>query len=141
VAISDNITNRLVRLEGAFGRVFESAMDWAEQDFQSEIAENKWRWPNKTIRQNGQSVGSPRNIIDTGNLLQSQSRESLGVDHTAFTWTGQSGSTKTYALYVHDGCVLKNGRRIPARPFTDHAIQKLPDIVGALIAKEVASNG
>ena len=142
--ISDNITNRLVRLEGAFGRVFEDAMDWAEQDFQEEIQSVKWDWPGTTFRMNGKRVESPRNIVDLGGLMRSQKRENIGNDKTTFTWTGAlpDGSEEAYALEVHDGYVDKiSGERRLARPFTNNAIQKLPDIVSALIDKEVASNG
>jgi len=42
---------------------------------------------------------------------------------------------------VHDGYVPKGGGRMPARPFTDNAIQQLPEIVERLINKEVRANG
>lgn len=32
----------------------------------------RWSWPGSTVRTNGQTVGSPRNIVDTGRLLGSQ---------------------------------------------------------------------
>ena len=32
-----------------------------------------WNWPNVTRRRNGQTVSSPRDIVDTGELLRSQS--------------------------------------------------------------------
>ena len=141
--ISDNITNRLVRLEGAFGRVFEDAMDWAENNFQEEIQAVKWGWPGKTIRKSGEEAGTIRNIVDLGGLMASQKRENTGKDKTAFVWTGadKNGAEKAYALEVHDGYSSKSGGRLPARPFTDNAIQQLPSVVDALIAKEVTSNG
>lgn len=40
--VQDGIVNRLVMLEGAFGRVFEQAMDWADEDFKNEIEAIKW---------------------------------------------------------------------------------------------------
>lgn len=141
--VQDNISNRLVKLEGAFGRVFNQAMDWAENDFQEEIQAMKWGWPGTTIRRNGEEAGTTRNIVDLGGLLASQKRESLGEDKTAFVWTGadEDGAEKAYALEVHDGYSSKAGGRLPARPFTDHAIQQLPDIVDKLLTREARTNG
>jgi hypothetical protein len=143
VPVQDNISNRLVKLEGAFGRVFNQAMDWAENDFQEEIQAMKWGWPGTTIRKNGEEAGTTRNIVDLGGLLASQKRESLGEDKTAFVWTGadEDGAEKAYALEVHDGYSSKAGGRLPARPFTDHAIQQLPDIVDKLLTREARTNG
>jgi len=143
VPVQDNISNRLVKLEGAFGRVFNQAMNWAENDFQEEIQAMKWEWPGTTIRRNGEEAGTTRNIVDLGGLLASQKRESLGEDKTAFVWTGadEDGAEKAYALEVHDGYSSKAGGRLPARPFTDHAIQQLPDIVDKLLTREARTNG
>jgi hypothetical protein len=33
VPVSDNVTNKLIHLEGALGGIFTKAMDWAEDDF------------------------------------------------------------------------------------------------------------
>lgn len=143
MSASDGISNRLITLERAFGRVFESAMDWAEEDFKNEITTEKWRWPNNTKRQNGQTAKSPRDIVDLGGLLRSQKREDFGQEKTVFTWRGEDrgGGDRAYALEVHDGYVSKGGSRMPARPFTDNAIMRLPDVVDQLLTMEVRGNG
>jgi hypothetical protein len=138
VPVQDNLTRRLVQLEGAFGRVFERAMDWAEEDFRKEIEAPKWTWPNKTMRANGSEADTVRDIVDLGGLRDSQKREDFGQERTVFVWTGGG---KEYALYVHDGYTAKGGRRMPARPFTDNAISEIPSIVDGLLIKEVRSNG
>ncbi len=141
--VQDNISNRLVTLEGAFGRVFKEAMDWAEGNFREEIEQVKWDWPNRTVRENGSIAGTTRDIIDLGGLLSSQKRENFDEERTVFSWRGRgrNGEDKAYALYVHDGYTSKGGQKIKARPFTDNAIQQLPSIVDGLITKEVRSNG
>lgn len=118
-------------------------MDWAEEDFRNEIQAMKWGWPNKTQRKNGSEADTTRDIVDLGGLLSSQKRENFGQEKTVFTWTGKSanGTEKSYALEVHDGYTAKGGGKMPGRAFTDHAIQQLPDIVRALIAREIKSNG
>jgi len=143
VPVQDNISNRLVKLERAFGRVFQEAMTWAEEDFQKEIQAVKWGWPGITMRKSGEEAGTKRNIVDLGGLMRSQKRENIGEDRTVFVWTGadENGSEKAYALEVHDGYVSKGGNRMPARAFTDNAIQQLPDIVEKLLEREVKANG
>lgn len=74
VPVSDNVTNRLVRLEGAVGRVFIKAMDWAEEDFRREIEEMKWGWPQETKRRNKTTAGLRRDIVDLGGLRDSQKK-------------------------------------------------------------------
>ena len=133
--VSDNVTNRLVRLEAAVGRVFKKAMDWAEEDFRREIEEVKWKWPGATIRRNKMPAGSPRDIVDLGGLRDSQKRENAGDNVTVFTWTGGEG--RSYALEVHDGYTSKGGNDMPARPFTDETISRLNEVVGDLISREV----
>lgn len=133
--VSDNVTNRLTHLEGAFGGIFTKAMDWAEDDFRREIEADKWDWPRETKRRSGPTVGSPRDIVDLGGLKNSQKREGMGEDRTAFVWTGGEG--KAYALEVHDGYSSKAGNRMPARPFTEETIAKLDEVIGGLVLREV----
>ena len=133
--VSDNVTNRLIHLEGALGGIFTKAMDWAEDDFRREIEAEKWGWPRETKRRSGPTVGSPRDIVDLGGLRNSQKRENISEDHTAFVWTGGEG--KAYALEVHDGYSSKAGNRMPARPFTEETIAKLDEVIGGLVSREV----
>ena len=133
--VSDNVTNRLIHLEGALGGIFTKAMDWAEDDFRREIEAEKWGWPRETKRRSGPTVGSPRDIVDLGGLRNSQKREGMSENHTAFVWTGGEG--KAYALEVHDGYSSKAGNRMPARPFTEETIAKLDEVIGGLVSREV----
>lgn len=43
-----------------------------DEQFKEEMLDPKWEWPNVTTRQSGEVVGSPRDIFDTGALLNSQ---------------------------------------------------------------------
>ena len=133
--VSDNVTNRLIHLEGAFGGIFTKAMDWAEDDFRREIEAEKWDWPRETKRRSGPTVGSPRDIVDLGGLRNSQKREGMSENHIAFVWTGGEG--KAYALEVHDGYSSKAGNRMPARAFTEETIAKLDEVIGGLVSREV----
>ena len=133
--VQDNVSNKLVTLEGAFGRIFQEAMDWAAEDFQEEIKAVKWDWPRKTKRRNKSTVGSPRDIVDLGGLVNSQKRENMSEDQTAFVWTGGEG--ESYALEVHDGYSSKAGNRVEGRPFTEETIAKLDKVIGELVSREI----
>ena len=39
---------------------------------QEAIASPVWNWPRRTVRSDGSIAGSPRSIVDTGDLLNSQ---------------------------------------------------------------------
>jgi hypothetical protein len=137
VPVQDNISNRLVKLEKAFGRVFQEAMNWAENDFREEIQAVKWGWPGTTIRKSGEEARTTRNIVDIGGLRDSQRRENQTDITTDFVWTG--GGSKAYALEVHDGYTNKGGSKMPARAFTGDTVFRLNDIVESLITDEVTN--
>jgi hypothetical protein len=84
-------------------------------EFTKQISDVKWDWPNKTLRKNGQEVTAPRDIVDLGNLRSSQRRET--VSSTAVEWTWHVD----YSAVVHEGAALKNGKALPARPWTKDA--------------------
>jgi hypothetical protein len=62
---------------------------------------------------------SPRDIVDTGLLRRSQ-RYQFTAKYTAlYQWPTE------YAAAVHNGAILKNGTRLPARKWTERAFQKM----------------
>lgn len=116
--------NELRQLRGINQRTFERAMDWADQDFDQQMASEQWRWnENQTRRKNGETVGSPRDIIDTGDLLQSKERVQVGKSIVEFTWQDD------VAELVHDGGTLKNGGAYPARPWTRPTLDELDNVI------------
>jgi len=94
-------------IPGELGKAFYRANEVLGRAFQSEVTASKWQWPNPP---------SPRDIVDTGNLRQSYSGERTrergdpAFDHA---WNVE------YAMAVHEGAVLKNGTKLPARPWTE----------------------
>lgn len=81
-----------------------------------------WEWPRDTqrgrsFRRNGQrtagkTVGSPRNIVDTGRLRRALLFRFINAFVAEYRWTSQ------YAAAVHEGARLRNGTLLPARPWT-----------------------
>jgi hypothetical protein len=126
--------NKLMTLRGVCQRTFEGAMDWADKDFDQQMASEKWPltedWPNITRRKNGEVVGSPRDIIDTGALLQSKKRDPISSSITEFIWEDDAAES------VHDGMVTKAGKRLPARPWTEPTLDDIDNIINTTIKKE-----
>ena len=126
--------NELRQLRGINSRTFQRAMDWADKDFDQQMASEKWPlsgdWPNTTRRKNGEVVGSPRDIIDTGALLQSKQRETISSSITEFIWKDD------VAEGVHDGMVAKSGKRLPARPWTEPTLDDIDGIINTMINRE-----
>jgi hypothetical protein len=110
-------------VEKALTRAFQK---WTEEDindafWDDQFKEEKWKHSLLTVRKNGETVGSPRDIYDLGELYQSgvnsYKYESFPQAAEArWYWDAKNSSGKEYAIYVHEGW----GTNDPyARPFTD----------------------
>jgi hypothetical protein len=120
--------NELRQLRGINQRTFQRAMDWADNNFDQQMASEEWRWnKNQTRRKNGQLVGSPRDIIDTGDLLQSKERVQVNRSTVDFIWKDD------VAELVHDGGTTKNGGAYPARPWTEPVLDEIGDMIGTML--------
>jgi len=132
--VREDEVNKLMTLRGVCQRTFEGAMDWADKDFDQQMASEKWPlredWPRITRRKNGEVVGSPRDIIDTGSLLQSKRRDPISSSITEFIWEDE------VAEGVHDGMVTKSGKRLPARPWTEPTIDGIESIINTMMKRE-----
>ena len=102
----------------------------------SSLRSTTWMWPNTTIRNNGEIVDSPRNIVDTSALMFSQK-----VVLKEFKRKSQMKISYhvPYAAIVHYGGVIRpygnrfaNAAIYPARPWVQailegtHGQRKLP---------------
>jgi hypothetical protein len=98
---------------------------WAEEmreidrAFVEAISDERYEWPNQTLRQNGEVVGSPRNIVDTGRLVGSQYINTIMPGDAEFGWTEDNPE-----LNHNGGMNVINGHRYyhTPRPWTQHAI-------------------
>lgn len=104
--------------EAAARQATEFVMEELFAAFQASFDGKAWDWPRETQRTVG-TVGSPRNIIDTGNLRQTGSWQMTGPYQATFKWSAQ------YATAVHEGASIypwgnRNAARVqlPARPWT-----------------------
>ena len=85
--------------------------------FAQKLASPEYQWPGTTKRQNGSTVGSPRDIIDTGELDSSQRLTRLSRLEWLWDWSAD------HALTAHEGATLRNGTDYPARRWTVRAVQ------------------
>lgn len=130
-----NAEEKIIR--GICQRTFELSMDWADKDFDQQMVDNKWEWEtnnpknpaNKTRRKNGEVVTSPRDIVDTGALLQSKRRNPINSSITEFTWEDD------VAELVHDGGRLKGGGVYPARPWTQPTLEEIDGVIDTIIKR------
>jgi hypothetical protein len=91
------------------------------QEINFQIEDTKWNWPRETVRKNGGVVGSPRDIVDTGELKNSQFIEDVSDVYKVI------GYTADHAALVHEGYQIERNdgtvTDVPARPFIDTAIE------------------
>jgi hypothetical protein len=104
---------------GAVDRAWSEELNEIEVAMVEAISSDRYVWPNATIRQNGQIVTSPRDIVDTGGLRDSQYKNTITAEITEFGWTEDDPE-----LNHNGGMNTYNGHRYyhPPRPWTQHAI-------------------
>jgi hypothetical protein len=95
--------------------------------FKEEIKAAQFSWPRPTKRRNGDTVTSPRDIVDTGDFLSSQFRRQeapLSLRLT-YTWGGR-GTGVNYAGYILTGIPARGypGRDWIKPVFTDHPLDR-----------------
>lgn len=115
-------TDLAAKADAAAEKTSEAVMRELFAAMQQSFTAQAWDWPGTTQRRVG-VVGSPRNLIDIGNLRQSGSYEMTGPYSARFTWSAN------YATAVHEGY-----RRFradgsfstwPARPWTDAVLGRV----------------
>ena len=85
-----------------------------------EIKTPQFSWPRQTKRKNGQTVSSPRDIVDLGGLLRSQQRDRPSATQLRFNWA------TPYAGLVLSGYSTSKGTLVPGRNWIKPALEKQP---------------
>jgi hypothetical protein len=81
---------------------------------------NRYPWLQITKRQNGETAGLIRDIVDLGNLAESQDLNQVSPGVFAITWGGEKAP---YAAVVFYGGVHKSGTPILPRKWIYEAIR------------------
>lgn len=126
------------KLEQKLVKAFETWTRFDVNDyFRDQFLEDKWSYDGETERKNGETVGSPRNIFDLGELYRS-GRDSFSIsqgsmDVTAsWDWDAKNDSGGGYAWYVHEGL----STNLTPRPWTD-VFQQRDLFKGSNVSKEL----
>ena len=91
-----------------------------------EIKTPQFSWPRATKRRNGQTVSSPRDIVDLGGLLRSQRRDRPSATQLRFTWEPKSKDGFMYAGLILSGYTTSKGTLVPGRNWIKPALEKQP---------------
>lgn len=100
---------------------FDEMVGEFAQEINFQIEDTKWNWPRETVRKNGSVVGSPRDIVDKGDLKNSQFIEDVSDVYKVVGYTAE------HAPLVHEGYEIERNdgtvTDVPARRFIDTAIE------------------
>jgi uncharacterized protein with gpF-like domain len=88
--------------------------------FKEEMKAVNYEWPRQTRRRNGQTVGSPRNIVDLGTLMNSQERIRDSATQLTYRWNAP------YAALVLTGYTTSRGTVVPGRNWIKPALDAVP---------------
>lgn len=94
-------------------RILSDYGDVLGPQLQNEIAKPQFDWPRKTRRRNGQVVGTPRDIVDKGKFIDSQTEPA--VNETEAGVEMMIGWTAPYAADIYRGS--QGGGFISSRGF------------------------
>lgn len=114
-------------------RILSDYGDVLGPQLQNEIAKPQFDWPRKTRRRNGQVVGSPRDIVDTGEFIDSQTEPTVSDSEAGVEMT--IGWTAPYAADIYrgsqgEGFISSRGFEVvgdqPGRDWITPALEQLP---------------
>lgn len=91
-----------------------------DQQLKEEIKTVQYPWPRETKRKNKSTVNSPRDIVDLGDFLRSQSRDRPSVTELRFSWSAP------YSALIFNGYSTKRGNVVPPRNWIKPALEKRP---------------
>lgn len=109
---------RVPQILTAYGSVLDKQL-------KAEIQTAQFGWPRSTKRRNGQTVGSPRDIVDTKAFLRSQRRDRPSATQLRFTWDVQSKGF-AYAPLILTGYTTSKGTVVPGRNWIKPALEHEP---------------
>lgn len=102
------LTINRTKIDQAAKRAFADLAELAEAKMVQVISEER-TWP---------GFADARDIVDTGLLRNNRGLAINGLTAVYFF-------SQEYALYVHEGYTLRNGRNVPGRPWTTIALQEI----------------
>lgn len=118
-----NIKIDTAKINSAVSRAFDKTVDRLSESLDYAIDADLYEYPRTTRRKSGELAGSPRNLVDLGNLRDSKviARSSDGLA-AEFSWD------VPYAIAVHEGYTTKTGKDVPPRRWTEKGIEEADPI-------------
>ena len=107
------------RFDKAVGDALAATVAEFEQALISAISEAVYFWPGETRRQNGQTVSSPRDIIDSGAFLRSQRATRISLRRWEIAWE------VAYAVIILLGFQGVAGNSQPGRDWIAYALSNI----------------
>jgi hypothetical protein len=98
---------------------FQDTVKELKEPLEESITSTIWEWPRETKRQSGEIVFTPRNIVDTGQLKDSQQLFFESWTYAIWRWDTE------YALYVHEGYTTQSGTDMPARQWVTNTLDNI----------------
>lgn len=122
----------IAKLNGVIDKAFKATVEAYGDECKAAIESPIWEWDGITLRKNGEIVGSPRSIVDTGELRDSQQDPVYDGNSATIEWTADHAASVWTGL---DG----NGNPMPARPWTDEATRNtdFEGIMGEVLKREL----
>lgn len=75
IAESDLLKTFADNFDGNSDRAFDKTVEELHDKIKEVIQDDRWSWDRETKRSNGETVGSPRDIVDEEGLLKGQAIE------------------------------------------------------------------
>ena len=97
------------KLDKAIAKATRALVNRLSAEYTAEISADKWQWVD----------GRTRDIVDSGRLRASQTVRQVSETQFEVSWPVE------YAMQVHEGTKLKDGREWPARPWTQTALENV----------------
>ncbi len=111
--LKSNVLNQVAgRALSAYAKELDPVLD-------RQFTDDKWGWPRVTRRRSGEIAGSPRNVIDSGDLLGSKTF-TASPNKRRWVWD------TPYASLVKNGYITSTGASVPARDWIKAALKELP---------------
>jgi hypothetical protein len=107
----------IAEILNAFDESFAETMPLVDEALADSITDNYYEWDGETVRHDKTVAGSPRDIVDKGDLAISQHDTRISISEHEWEWDAD------HATIVHNGARTDDGRVIIARPWTQHAIK------------------
>jgi hypothetical protein len=106
------------QINGLISAAWKDTAQELDGAFRQAITSPLYEWPRPTPRSNGQIAGSPRDIVDRGELRDSQ-KNSIRDFEGNWVWNAP------HSIIVHEGATLRSGTVLPPRRWTRKACFEL----------------